>query len=46
MVVTAFKQRPNHADIRWVTTPAIYDVEFSTGAPAIAQIATIEDPLA
>jgi hypothetical protein len=39
MVVAAFEQRPNHA-------PDIYDVEFSTGAPVIAQIATIEDPLA
>jgi hypothetical protein len=46
MVVTAFDQRPNRADISWVTTPDIYDVEFSTGAPVIAQIATIEDPLA
>jgi hypothetical protein len=46
MVVAAFDQRPNHADIPWVTTPDIYDVEFSTGAPVIAQIATIEDPLA
>jgi hypothetical protein len=46
MVVAAFEQRSNRADIPWVTTPAIYDVEFSTGAPVIAQIATIEDPLA
>jgi hypothetical protein len=46
MVVAAFEQRPNHADIPWVTTPVIYDVEISTGAPVIAQIATIEDPLA
>jgi hypothetical protein len=46
MVVAAFEQRPNRAGIPWVTTPAIYDVEFSTGAPVIAQIATIEDPLA
>ncbi len=46
MVVAAFDQRPNRADIPWVTTPDIYDVEFSTGAPVIAQIATIEDPLA
>jgi hypothetical protein len=33
MVVAAFEQRPNRAGIPWVTTPAIYDVEFSTGAP-------------
>jgi hypothetical protein len=46
MVVKAFKQRPNRAKIPWVTTPDIYDVEFSTGAPVIAQIATIEDHLA
>jgi hypothetical protein len=46
LVVTAFEERPNGADIPWVTTPDIYDVEFSTGAPVIAQIATIEDPLA
>jgi hypothetical protein len=46
MVVAAFDERPNRADIPWVTTPDIYDVEFSTGAPVIAQIATIEDPLA
>jgi hypothetical protein len=46
MVVAAFEQRPNRADIPWFTAPAIYDVEFSTGAPVIAQIATIEDPLA
>jgi hypothetical protein len=45
MVVAAFDQRPNRANIPWVTTPDIYDVEFSTGAPVIAQIATIEDPL-
>jgi hypothetical protein len=31
MVVAAFDQRPNRADIPWVTTPDIYDVEFSTG---------------
>jgi hypothetical protein len=46
MVVAAFEQRPNRTGIPWVTTPAIYDVEFSTGATVIAQIATIEDPLA
>jgi hypothetical protein len=47
MVVKAFEQRPNRADIPWVTTPAIYEVEFSTTeAPIIAQIATIEDPTA
>jgi hypothetical protein len=45
MVIAAFKQRPNHADTPWVTTPAINDVEFSTGALVIAQTATIEDPL-
>jgi hypothetical protein len=31
MVVAAFDKRPNHADIPWVTTTDIYDVEFSTG---------------
>ena len=47
MVVKAFEQRPNRAEIPWVTTPAIYAVEFpTTGAPIIAQIATIEDPTA
>jgi hypothetical protein len=46
MVAAAFDQRRNRADIPWVTTPDIYDVEFSMGAPVIAQIATIEDPLA
>jgi hypothetical protein len=39
MVVKAFKQRPNRAEIPWVTKPAIYEVEFSTTeAPIIAQI--------
>jgi hypothetical protein len=34
-------------EIPWVTTPAIYEVEFSTtGAPIIAQIGTIKDPTA
>ena len=46
MVVKAFEQRPNRAEIPWVTTPAIYAVEFPTGAPIIAQIATINDPTA
>jgi hypothetical protein len=46
MVVAAFDERPNRAGIPWVTTPDIYDVEFSTGASVLAQIATIEDPLA
>jgi hypothetical protein len=46
MVVAAFDQRPNRVDIPWVTTPAIYAVEFSMEAPVIAQITTIEDPLA
>jgi hypothetical protein len=46
MVVAAFEQRSNRAGIPWATTPAIYDVEFSMGAPVIAQIATIEVPLA
>jgi hypothetical protein len=46
MVAAAFDERPNRADIPWVTTPDIYDVEFSTGAPVIPQIATIENPLA
>jgi hypothetical protein len=46
MVVKAFEQRPNHAEIPWVTTPAIYAVEFPTGAPIIAQIATIDNSTA
>jgi hypothetical protein len=46
MVVKAFEQRPNRAKIPWVTTPAIYAVEFPTGALIIAQIATIDNPIA
>ena len=46
MVVKAFEQRPNRAEIPWVTTPAIYAVEFPTGALVIAPIATIDDSTA
>ena len=46
MVVEAFDQRPNRAQIPWATTSAIYDVQFSTEAPIVAQIATISDPFA
>ena len=46
MVVKAFEQRPNRSVIPWVTTPAIYAVEFPTGALVIAPIATIDDSTA
>ena len=46
MVVKAFEQRPNRSVIPWVTTPAIYAVEFPTRALVIAPIATIDDSTA
>ncbi len=47
MVVKAFEQHPNRAEIPWATTPAIYAVEFpTTEVPIVAQIPTIDDPTA